>query len=121
PAPHTDFIVSIIGEEFGFLGIFVTITLFLALFQRAVKISRECTDVFGVLLGMGLSLQIITYSFINAAVATGLVPTTGLPMPFISFGGTGLVINLLSVGILLNISTAKRLVQHRRSARILYA
>ncbi|MFQ6675423.1 MAG: FtsW/RodA/SpoVE family cell cycle protein [Fidelibacterota bacterium] len=120
PAPHTDFIVSIIGEEFGFLGIFITITLYLALFQRAAKISRNCTRTFGILLSMGLALQIITYSFVNAAVVTALIPTTGLPMPFVSFGGTGLVVNLMSVGILLNMSKAKRTVPRGKAARILY-
>jgi len=120
PTPHTDFILSIIGEEFGFIGIFITITLFLALFQRAVRISKGCTDIFGIMLGMGLSVKIILYVFFNSAVVTGLVPTTGLPIPFVSFGGTGLVINLLSIGILLNISMAKRMVPHKKSARILF-
>ncbi len=121
PLPHTDFILSIIGEEAGFVGIFLIITLYLALFQRAVKISKGCTDVFGVLLGMGLALQMILYAFINSAVVTALVPTTGLPMPFISFGGSGLVTNLLSVGILLNISMAKRVVRENRPAGVLFA
>ena len=121
PTPHTDFIMSIIGEEFGFIGAFVTLTLFLALFQRSVKISKECTDVFGIMLGMGLAVKIVSYAFVNSAVITGLVPTTGLPVPFVSFGGTGLVTNLLSVGILLNISMARRWVKHKRSARILFA
>ena len=121
PLPHTDFILSIIGEEAGFVGIFLIITLYLALFQRAVKISKGCTDVFGILLGMGLALQMILYAFINSAVVTALVPTTGLPMPFISFGGSGLVTNLLSVGILLNISMAKRVVRENRPAGVLFA
>ena len=121
PLPHTDFILSIIGEEAGFVGSFLIITLYLALFQRAVKISKGCTDVFGVLLGMGLALQMILYAFINSAVVTALVPTTGLPMPFISFGGSGLVTNLLSVGILLNISMAKRVVRENRPAGVLFA
>ena len=121
PLPHTDFILSIIGEEAGFVGIFLIITLYLALFQRAVNISKGCTDVFGILLGMGLALQMILYAFINSAVVTALVPTTGLPMPFISFGGSGLVTNLLSVGILLNISMAKRVVRENRPAGVLFA
>ena len=108
PAPHTDFILSIVGEEIGFIGIFIIVTLYLAIFQRALKISKECTDIFGILLSIGLSTQIIFYAFINAAVVTGLVPTTGLPIPFISFGGSGLVMNLFSVGVLLNISMARR-------------
>mgnify|MGYP003325219499 CR=1 FL=1 len=106
PAPHTDFILAIVGEEIGFGGIFVLITLYLAVFHRALRITKGCTDVFGIMLGIGLSVQIVSYAFINAAVVTGIVPTTGLPIPFISFGGSGLLINLLSVGILLNISMA---------------
>jgi len=120
PTPHTDFILSIIGEEFGFIGIFIILVLFLALFQRAVKISKGCTDVFGILLGMGLSIKIILYAFTNSAVVTGIIPTTGLPVPFISFGGSGLVINLLSIGILLNISMAKRTVPFQKPGRILF-
>jgi len=121
PAPHTDFILSIIGEELGFLGVFVVITLFLVLFQRVITISKGCTDVFGILLGLGFSVKIILYAFINAAVASGLLPTTGLPVPFISFGGTGLVINLMTIGILLNISMAKRRARPPKSSRILFA
>ncbi len=121
PAPHTDFILSIIGEELGFLGVFVVITLFLVLFQRVITISKGCTDVFGILLGLGFSVKIILYAFINAAVASGLLPTTGLSVPFISFGGTGLVINLMTIGILLNISMAKRRARPPKSSRILFA
>ncbi|MFQ6616966.1 MAG: FtsW/RodA/SpoVE family cell cycle protein [Fidelibacterota bacterium] len=120
PTPHTDFIASIIGEEFGFLGIFITLTLYLALFQRSVRISRNCTQVFGILLSMGLSLQIVAYSFINVAVVSSIIPTTGLPMPFVSFGGSSLVVNLMAVGILLNISKAKRTVQKTKAAKVLY-
>lgn len=120
PAPHTDFILSIMGEEFGFIGIFLILTLFLAIFQRTIKISKECTDVFGIMLGMALSIQLILYAFINAAVVTGVVPTTGLPIPFVSFGGTNLMVNLICIGIILNISMAKRTVKHRKGARILF-
>ncbi|MDP6457020.1 MAG: putative peptidoglycan glycosyltransferase FtsW [Candidatus Marinimicrobia bacterium] len=121
PLPHTDFILSIIGEEVGFAGIFLIITLYLALFQRALKISKGCTDIFGILLATGLALQVILYAFINSAVVTAMVPTTGLPMPFISFGGSGLVTNLLSIGILLNISMAKRIVREKKPAGVLFA
>tara|TARA_B100001971_G_scaffold69600_1_gene64141 strand:- start:3273 stop:4415 length:1143 start_codon:yes stop_codon:yes gene_type:complete len=121
PEPHTDFILAIVGEEIGFGGIFVLITLYLAVFHRALKITKGCTDVFGIMLGIGLSVQIVSYAFIHAAVVTGIVPTTGLPIPFISFGGSGLLMNLLSVGILLNISMAKRTVSRRSEARIRFA
>ena len=120
PAPHTDFILSIVGEEIGFLGVFVIITLYLAIFHRALKIAKECTDVFGILLTIGLGTQIIIYAFINSAVVTGLVPTTGLPIPFISFGGSGLVMNLMSIGILFNISMAKQTLSKRSSSKNIF-
>ena len=120
PAPHTDFILSIVGEEIGFLGVFVIITLYLAVFHRSLKIAKECTDVFGILLTIGLGTQIIIYAFINSAVVTGLVPTTGLPIPFISFGGSGLVMNLMSIGILLNISMAKQTLSKRSSSKNIF-
>ena len=120
PAPHTDFILSIVGEEIGFLGVFVIITLYLAVFHRSLKIAKECTDVFGILLTIGLGTQIIIYAFINSAVVTGLVPTTGLPIPFISFGGSGLIMNLMSIGILLNISMAKQTLSKRSSSKNIF-
>jgi len=70
-------------------------------------------DTFGILLAIGISFYFILYAFINAAVVTGVVPTTGLPMPLISYGGSGLVINLVSIGILLNISQSKRSLIHK--------
>ncbi len=120
PAPHTDFILSIVGEEVGFLGVFAIITLYLAIFHRSLKIAKECTDVFGILLTIGLGTQIILYAFINSAVVTGLVPTTGLPIPFISFGGSGLVMNLMSIGILLNISMARQTLSKRSSSKNIF-
>lgn len=120
PAPHTDFILSIVGEEVGFLGVFAIVTLYLAIFHRSLKIAKECTDVFGILLTIGLGTQIILYAFINSAVVTGLVPTTGLPIPFISFGGSGLVMNLMSIGILLNISMARQTLSKRSSSKNIF-
>lgn len=113
PTPHTDFIFAIIGEELGLLGVIFILTLFLLVFQRCINIAKDTTDPFGVMLAVGLAFSFIVYAFINAAVVTNLVPTTGLPMPLISYGGSGLVVNLASLGILLNISQAKRSVQHR--------
>ena len=113
PTPHTDFIFAIIGEELGLLGTVFILTTFVFIFQRGVKIAKESTDTFGILLAIGISFNFILYGFINAAVVTGVVPTTGLPMPFISYGGSGLLINLISMGILLNISQAKRSLIHK--------
>ncbi len=108
PTPHTDFIFSIIGEEIGFIGAFAVLTLFLFVFQRGIKIAKNCTDPFGMFLALGIAFSFVLYAFINAGVVTNLLPTTGLPMPLISYGGSGLVINLASIGILLNISLKKR-------------
>ena len=112
PEPHTDFIFSIIGEEMGFVGTLFILTLFLLVFQRGIRIAKECTDPFGVMLAVGISFSFILYAFVNAAVVTNVFPVTGLPMPPISYGGSGMVINLASMGILLNISQAKRSISH---------
>ena len=115
PTPHTDFIFSIIGEELGFiLGTIPILTLFLLIFFRGLKIARECTDPFGVFLAVGISFNLILYAFVNAAVVTGLFPVTGLPMPLVSYGGSGMVINMAMIGILLNISQARRSVGGNR-------
>ena len=115
PTPHTHFIFAIIGEELGFLGAIFVISLFLFIFQRGIKIAKETTDPFGVMLAVGISFSIIIYSFINVAVVTGIFPVTGLPMPLVSHGGSSLVMNLACLGILLNISQAKRSVSHSNS------
>ena len=113
PTPHTDFIFAIIGEELGLLGTVFILSTFFFIFQRGIKIAKESTDTFGILLAVGISFNFILYGFINAAVVTAVVPTTGLPMPFISYGGSGLLINLAGMGILLNISQAKRSLIHK--------
>ncbi len=115
PTPHTDFIFAIIGEELGFLGAIFVISLFLFVFQRGIKIAKDTTDPFGVMLAVGISFSIIIYSFINVAVVTGIFPVTGLPMPLVSHGGSSLIMNLACLGILLNISQAKRSVSHSTS------
>jgi len=109
PTPHTDFIFAIIGEELGFIiGTIPVITLFLLIFFRGLKIAKGCTDHFGVLLAVGISFNFILYAFVNVAVVTGIFPVTGLPMPMVSYGGSGMVINMALIGILLNISQARR-------------
>ena len=115
PTPHTDFIFAIIGEELGFiLGTIPVITLFLLIFLRGLKIARQCTDHFGVLLAVGISFNFILYAFVYAAVVTGIFPVTGLPMPMVSYGGSGMVVNMALIGILLNISQARRSVGNNR-------
>lgn len=107
PEPHTDFIFPIIGEELGFAGTVFVITLFMFFSWRGWRISRQSTDYFGSLLALGITLLISMQALMNMAVACGLMPTKGLPLPFISFGGTALVFNMIGAGILLNISKRK--------------
>lgn len=104
PESHTDFIFSIIGEEFGFVGVAIVIALFLILFIRSISIANRAKDSFVYYLATGLSLMISLQALINFAVATGLVPTKGLPLPFISYGGSSLLVSMAAIGILLNIS-----------------
>ena len=109
PTPHTDFIFAIIGEELGFLiGTVPVLTLFLLIFFRGVKISKNCTDPFGVFISIGIVFNLVLYAFVNAAVVTGIFPVTGLPMRMVSYGGSGMVINMALMGILLNVSQSKR-------------
>lgn len=104
PESHTDFIFSIIGEEFGLIGVIFVIALFVLLFIKGVSIAGRAKDRFIYYLASGLSLMIALQALVNFAVATGLVPTKGLPLPFISYGGSSLLVNMAAVGILLNIS-----------------
>jgi cell division protein FtsW len=112
PTPHTDFILAIIGEETGLIGVLILLTLFLVIYQRGIKIAKESNDSFGVFLALGLSFSIILYAFVNAAVVTNIVPVTGLPIPLISYGGSSVLTNMIALGILLNISQSIRSVAH---------
>ena len=104
PYPHTDFIFSIVGEEFGFIGGTVIIIIFMIFIWRGISISRKTENRFGALFATGLTIIIGLQAFINIGVVTGLLPTKGITLPFLSYGGSSLVISLVSVGILLNIS-----------------
>ena len=105
PEPHNDFIFSIIGEEVGLIGCLFIIALFLIFIWRGVRVAMNAKDTYGKLLAMGITSIIAVQAIINIAVVTGSMPVTGVPMPFISYGGTSLVINLTAMGILLNISS----------------
>jgi len=104
PEGHTDFIFAVFAEEFGFIGCLLIIGLFLAFLQRGLLISNKCEDLFGKLLAAGITVSICIQAFINISVASSMLPATGVPMPFISYGGTSLFITMCMVGVLLNIS-----------------
>ena len=105
PDSHTDFIFSILAEELGFLGILTVMSLFAILVTRGIIISLRARDVFGSYLAMGLTALIGLQAAINMAVVSGLMPTKGLSLPFLSYGGSSLLVNMIAVGILLNISS----------------
>lgn len=104
PEPHTDFIYSLIGEELGFIGGMTVIFLFLIILWRGTRIALRTDEPFGRYLAIGITLMIGIQALINLGVVTGLLPTKGIPLPFVSFGGSSLLINMVSLGILLNIS-----------------
>lgn len=105
PAPYNDFIFAIIAEEYGLVGSGLVILIFtVILFRGIAKIAKNAPDIMGMLIAVGCTLTIVLYGFINAGVASGLLPVTGLPMPFVSYGGTNILFAGIMVGILMNIS-----------------
>ncbi len=107
PEPHNDFIFSIIGEELGLIGCTIIVILFIILIWRGVVAAVRAKDTYGTLLATGITSVIAIQAIINIAVVTGSMPVTGVPLPFISYGGSSLAINLMAMGILLNISRQK--------------
>ena len=105
PDPHTDFIYAVVGEELGLVGTSLVLLAYLVLFLRGLKIAGAAPDRFGFLLGAGLIVNLSVYVAMNIAVVTGVIPTTGLPLPFLSYGGSALVVNLGVMGVLLNIAS----------------
>ena len=108
PEPQTDFIFSIISEELGFLGCLVVVVLFIAICYTGFKISKNCDDKFGKYLAFGIIFQIAFQACLNLMVVVGLIPVTGVTLPFLSYGGSSLLITLCSIGIVLNISRYQR-------------
>lgn len=104
PEPMADSIFAIFAEEMGFIGVALLIGLFVVLAWRGLTIARRAPDIFGKLLAAGISINIVVQAFINMAAISGLMPLTGIPLPFVSYGGTSLAMTLASIGILLNIS-----------------
>lgn len=108
PEPHTDFIFSVIGEELGLAGALAVVGAFSVLLWRGVVIARRAPDLFGTFLAAGLTTLIVAQAFVNVGVTLGLLPTTGIPLPFISAGGTSLVVSMAAVGLLLSVSQHAR-------------
>ncbi|MDR3275269.1 MAG: putative lipid II flippase FtsW [Endomicrobium sp.] len=104
PEAHTDFIFPVIGEELGFIGAGAIVAFFLYLFFKGVKMSKSMPDIFSQYLCLGITFLIVFQAVINLSVATGIFPAKGLPLPFISFGGTSLIVTMAVAGILINLS-----------------
>src|SRR6266487_446863 len=104
PEPHTDFIFAVTAEELGLVGALVIIALFAILLWRGMRTSLHTQDMFGRLLAVGITSMVVVQAFINVSVVLGLMPTKGIPLPFVSYGGSSLFVTLACVGVLLNIS-----------------
>ena len=104
PEPQTDFIFSIISEELGVMGVIIVVLLFGILLYQGIKISLKCEDRFGKYLSFGLIFQIVVQTILNLSVVIGIIPVTGVTLPFLSYGGSSLLISSISIGIILSIS-----------------
>jgi cell division protein FtsW len=104
PEPHTDFIFSVLGEELGLVGCFVVVLLFALLLWRGIRVALRTEDTFGRFLAVGITGMVVVQAFINMSVVLGLMPTKGIPLPLISYGGSSLFVTLACVGVLLNIT-----------------
>lgn len=109
PESYTDFIFAIVGEEYGFVGAILVMALFAIVMVRGMKIAKRATDDLGRFLAVGITCTITVYAIVNAMVTTGLLPTTGLPMPLLSYGGTTIIFTAYALGILINISMYTRI------------
>nr|MBN2277534.1 putative lipid II flippase FtsW [candidate division Zixibacteria bacterium] len=110
PYPHTDFIFASIGEELGFIGLVGILILFYIVIRRGIQIALNQPDKFGFLLAIGITASLFIAVLINIGVVTSLLPTTGIPLPFLSYGGSALMVSVVSVAILLNLSRRKGIV-----------
>ena len=108
PEPQTDFIFSIISEEFGFLGVIIITTFFFIIIYQGFKIAKKANDLFGKYLAFGITFSLAFQCILNLSVVTGLMPITGITLPFVSYGGSSLLITMMGMGILLNISRYER-------------
>lgn len=119
PEAHTDFIFAVIGEELGFIGCILVIGLFWTFVHRGLLIASRCPDMYGKLLAVGITFSIGFQAFLNMSVASSFLPATGVPLPFISYGGSSLMVSMWMVGILMNISK-KRVKKIRVQSNVRY-
>lgn len=112
PEAYGDFIFAILGEEFGLVGSILVLLSYLVLLVCGILVAKKTRDIFGQLLAFGITISIVFYALVNVGVTTGALPTTGLPLPFISYGGTSLIFLCISVGILINIAFTNHLRQN---------
>ncbi len=117
PAPHTDSIFAVIGEELGVLGASGVVLLFVAFVIRGFQIARRAVDPFGSLLAVGLTLWVAVQALLNIAVMTAIIPSTGLPLPFISYGGSALMVTMIGVGLMLSVSRVATLRENASNRR----
>jgi rod shape determining protein RodA len=110
PEKHTDFIFAVYGEEFGLLGGLVLMLLYTLLIGRCMLIAMRATSLFGRLLAGSLTLMFFTYAFVNIGMVTGMLPVVGVPLPFVSFGGTALMTLFIAIGLMMNIASHRKLV-----------
>ena len=108
PEAHTDFIFTVIGEELGLIGACVLVAVFIAFAVVGARIAMRAPDRFGMLVATGISSWVLFQAFVNIGAAVGVLPITGVPLPFVSFGGSSLVVNMMAMGILLNIARHER-------------
>ncbi|MEE2753773.1 MAG: FtsW/RodA/SpoVE family cell cycle protein, partial [Candidatus Latescibacterota bacterium] len=108
PEPHTDFVFSIVGEELGMMGTLGLLVGFLLFGHLGLKVARQAPSFHGFLLASGLTFMVMVYALINIGVSTGILPTTGLPLPFISYGGSSLLLTLVATGLLINVGRSSR-------------
>jgi len=103
PAQHTDFVFSVIGEEMGFFGAVLLLSLFIFILWKGIRIAQEAPDMLGTFLATGVVAFVFFHILINIGMAMGLLPATGLPLPFISYGGTFMMSNFIGIGLLLSV------------------
>jgi cell division protein FtsW len=112
PEPHNDFIFAVLSEELGMIGATMVLACFCVITWRGLRTAMRAPDRFGAFLALGLTTMVAFQAFFNISVVLGLLPTKGIPLPFVSYGGSSLLINLIGIGILLNVS------QHASSTHV---